>query len=113
MLVPQQSQEMAVALAQAGEEMAEPVALAHQELYLRKELARLDIASGSGTSAEPALDHTQPAHDQVSTRRRTYNTGPGSAFYLMFGDDQQVKNAVPDLNDVPHGDDNGEEIPIS
>ena len=43
-------------------------------------------------------------------RRGAYNTGPGSAHFLMFGDDQQRRaTEIPDLNAafVP------DEVPLS
>ena len=82
-------------------------------------------AGGSGTTRENGRGRTRTqkrtaegstsgtAAPPVVTRRRTYNTGPGSAHYLLFGDDgQQMAQTVPDLNAMPP-DWNGEEIPIS
>jgi hypothetical protein len=62
---------------------------------------RTAAAAGASSSSRPP------------PRRRNYNTGPGTAHYLLFGDDEQRGQAdgegIPDLNaPVP-----GEEIPVS
>jgi hypothetical protein len=66
----------------------------------RKRVAA-DVATTSGTAA---------AAPRGSSRRRNYRIGPGSAYWLLVGDEQQGRNVVPDLNAVLPEE---EEIPIS
>jgi hypothetical protein len=66
----------------------------------RKRVAA-DVATTSGTAA---------AAPRGRSRRRNYRTGPGSAYWLLVGDEQQGRNVVPDLNAVLPEE---EEIPIS
>jgi hypothetical protein len=66
----------------------------------RKRVAA-DVATTSGTAA---------ATSRGSSRRRNYRTGPGSAYWLLVGDEEQGRNVVPDLNAMLPEE---EEIPIS
>jgi hypothetical protein len=47
------------------------------------------------------------------TTRRGYNTEIGSAYYMLFGDDNQAGNDIPDLNAEFIPDMNAPEIPLS
>jgi hypothetical protein len=66
----------------------------------RKRVAT-DVATTSAAAAAPP---------RGSSRRRNYRIGPGSAYWLLVGDEQQGRNVVPDLNAVLPEE---EEIPIS
>jgi hypothetical protein len=68
------------------------------------------------SSKRKAADN--PTHeDQVehhSTETETgYNTGPGSLYYLIFGDSQQQQSEIPDLNADLVPDLNAEELPLT
>ncbi|KAK1585731.1 hypothetical protein QYE76_008275 [Lolium multiflorum] len=64
------------------------------------------MAEGA-SSSQPTVEEP-PASN---ARRRGYNTGPGSSYYLLFGD-EQPRNHLPDLNEA-FPSDNPEEIQIS
>jgi hypothetical protein len=50
----------------------------------------------------------------TAKRKLPYNTGPGSAFHLLFGDDQQHNSrAIPDLNDDVMANFDAQEVPLN
>lgn len=93
-----------------------------------KRKARTDVPPSSPTTSQPArgrgrgrsskrksnvLADDVLANDQVS-EEIAYNTGPGSAYHLLFGDDQ-VRNrqrGLPDLNEIAQ-EDMSEEIQLT
>jgi hypothetical protein len=51
--------------------------------------------------------------ERERTTRRGYNTGIGSAYYMLFGDGNQPCNEIPDWNAESIPDMNAQEIPLS
>jgi hypothetical protein len=69
-------------------------------------------ASSSGTIAPDATTDGGGAPDARNIRRTAYNTGPGSAYYLLLGDDGN-QSEIPDLNATIIAQETVEEIAIS
>ena len=73
-------------------------------------------SSKRSAEASTSTTHDVPNNGRSNTRRRaTYNTGSGSAHYLLFGDENvgQQQNPVPDLNATVLPDLNEEEIQVT
>jgi hypothetical protein len=84
----------------------------------RKELAReVGSSKGRGTTKRKTIVEaaTSDAQEQSKTNRGGYNTGQGSIYYMLFGDDVQQPRptAVPDLNDEVLPDLNVQEFALS
>ena len=77
----------------------------------RKSKKRSREASTSGTTHVP---DAEPTGSATTSRRGSYNTGPGSAHYLLFGDEERRRaTEIPDLNAefIPHLD--AQEVPLT
>jgi hypothetical protein len=77
--------------------------------------------NGRGNSKKRRSDATRAATagatetiaaERERAEKRGYDKGPGSGYYLLFGDDQQ-RSEIPDLNTQVIPDLNLEEFPIS
>jgi hypothetical protein len=86
-------------------------------------------ASIGGAGGSGGRKKSKPAHGSASGSAQVggdkqvvgtgesntgYNTGPGSAYYLLFGNDQQTRSTeIPDLNVASITDLHLQEIPMS
>jgi hypothetical protein len=60
--------------------------------------------SEKGTNNVPKAQHIGR---KSQARTKAYNTGPGSTYHLLFGDEQRRTTRIPDLNVDAH------EVPVS
>jgi hypothetical protein len=71
---------------------------------------------GKKRAANATTGGTAGQNDDAATgniQRRGYRTGPGSTYYMLFGDDRQPSpSSVPDLNDQCNEDMNIGEEPL-
>jgi hypothetical protein len=71
--------------------------------------------AGDNSTHEDQVEHQVEHHstETETTRATGYNTGPGSLYYLIFGDSQQQQSQIPDLNADLLPDLNAEELPLT
>jgi hypothetical protein len=67
--------------------------------------------AGDNSTHEDQVEHHST--ETKTTRATGYNTGPGSLYYLIFGDSQQQQSQIPDLNADLLPDLNAEELPLT
>jgi hypothetical protein len=69
-------------------------------------------ASASAEAADATHTEEAEAADSARASKRGFNTGPGSIYYMLFGDEQRTSE-IPDLNVEVFPGLNVQEFPIS